>query len=90
MTPVAAGDTLGRNELSLKFLNSEFARAPYSSWTIERRLDAYLRHHQLHDLLDDATAYDRLMDCVMANIALARESGVLGASNPTPRAYRPF
>ena len=34
MTPAAAADTLGRNELSRKFLNSEFARAPYNSWTM--------------------------------------------------------
>lgn len=77
MPPVVAGHTLDCDELSWKFMNSEFSREPYGYFSIERRLDAYLRHHQLNDVLNDGNAYDALLECVMANIGPARRSGIL-------------
>ena len=65
------------DELSWKFLNSEFARGPYANWPIERRLDAYLRHHDLLGLLNDGTDYGRLLDSVMGNIGPAHRLGIL-------------
>lgn len=90
MTPVKPDRALDRDHLSWKFLESEFCREPYGEFSIERRLDAYLRHHQLNDLLNDGNAYDQLLGCVMANIGPARRSGMLDAINPpwarrTPR-----
>jgi len=77
MTPVVAGHALDYDELSWKFMNSEFSREPYGYFSIERRLDAYLRHHQLKDVLNDGNAYDKLLGRVMANIGPARRSGIL-------------
>ncbi len=68
--------------LSWKFLNSEFARGAYANWPIDRRLDAYLRHHKLLDLLNDGTAYGRLLDSVMANIGPAHRRGIVGLGAP--------
>jgi hypothetical protein len=82
MTSVAARGTLERNELSWEFLKSEFAHDNYANWPIDRRLNAYLRHHQLLDVLNGAAAYGSLLDCVMANIGPANRRGILrpGAS----------
>jgi hypothetical protein len=77
MTSVVARDTVEHNQLSWEFLMSEFAQDNYGNWLIERRLDAYLRHHELADVLNGA-AYDRLLDRVMANIGLANRRGILG------------
>jgi hypothetical protein len=78
MTSVVARGTLERNELSWEFLMSEFAGDDYVNWPIERRLDAYLRHHELLDVLNDGAAYHSLLDCVMANIGPANRRGILG------------
>jgi hypothetical protein len=78
MTSVAARDPLGSSELSWEFLKSEFAQDNYGNWPIERRLDAYLRHHELLEVLNDGVVYRSLLDCVMANIGSANRRGVLG------------
>ncbi|MCH9668987.1 MAG: hypothetical protein K0U76_03910 [Actinomycetia bacterium] len=65
-------------ELSWKFLHSEFARGTYANWPIERRLDAYLRHHDLLGLRNGGSAYRRLLDSVMENIGPAHRRGILG------------
>lgn len=75
---VASSGSPEYDELSWKFLNSEFARGTYANWPIERRLDAYLRHHELSELLNDGTAYRRLLDSVMDNIGPAHRLGILG------------
>jgi hypothetical protein len=76
--PVASWGDPEFDELSWKFLHSEFARGDYANWPIERRLDAYLRHHELLDLFSDGTAYGRLLDSVMNNIGPAHRRGILG------------
>lgn len=78
MMSVAAWSLPECDELSWKFLSSEFAGDAYINWPIDRRLDAYLRHHGLLDLLNDGTAYGSLLDCVMANIGPAHRRGILG------------
>lgn len=70
------------DELSWKFLHSEFARDTYANWPIERRLDAYLRHHELSDLVNDGTAYRTLLGFVMENIGPAHRRGILGLGAP--------
>jgi hypothetical protein len=78
MTSVAARYTAERNGLSWEFLTSEFAGDDYMNWPIERRLDAYLRHHELMDVLNSGAAYRSLLECVMANIGPANRRGILG------------
>jgi hypothetical protein len=77
-----ACDSTKRNELSWTFLNSEFARDLYASRPIERRLGAFLRHHQMLDVLNDGAAFDGLLNCVMANVGPALRSGILGVNAP--------
>lgn len=77
MTSVASRDTVEHNQLSWEFLVSEFAGDNYMIWPIKRRLDAYLRHHELMDVLKSVGAYARVLDCVMANIGPAMRRGIL-------------
>lgn len=63
--------------IAWKFLNSEFTGRSYLGWPIERRLDRYLVHQGLPDLVDDGSTFNALLDHVMANIGPAFRSGVL-------------
>lgn len=78
MSVARSRDASEYDELSWKFLHSEFARGTYANWPIERRLDAYLRHHKLVDLINDGTAYTTLLGFVMENIGPAHRRGILG------------
>lgn len=82
MIAVASWGESEYDQLSWQFLRSEFARDTYANWPIERRLDAYLRHHRLLDLINDGTAYGRLLQSVMDNIGAAHRRGILGTRNP--------
>jgi uncharacterized protein YqjF (DUF2071 family) len=63
------------------FLRSEFAGRLYQDWPIDRRIDAYLVHYGTARFVNDGSAYDALLDCVMSNIGTALRTGVL----PAPR-----
>ena len=79
MTPTDRGE-LTRAELDAlawKFLRSDFAGQIYADWSIDRRLDAFLLHHGPTEPLVDGSAYNDLLDRVMANIGPAQRSGVL-------------
>jgi hypothetical protein len=69
--------------LAWKFLASEFTGQIYANWAIEKRVDAYLAHHGLMDLVNDGAAYDTLVERVMANVGPALRRGIL--PRPTPR-----
>lgn len=84
MKSVAAWDALKWDDLSWEFLRSEFAGGGYAYTPLERRLDSYLRHHGLHEIVNDGTAYGRLLKCVIANIGVARRRGVIGADANAP------
>ncbi len=77
MGPVADRSTVELDELAWKFLGSEFTQDTYADWTLDRRLDAYLRHHQLAGIIDDGAVYSDLLDRVMTNMAAARRGGIL-------------
>lgn len=63
--------------IAWQFLCSPYTGHHYWDWSLERRLDAYLRHHGLADILNDGAAYDEVVERVMANIGRAHRDGVL-------------
>lgn len=66
-----------RDTIVWGFFGSEFAGPIYVDWPIDRRLDAYLLHHGPAELLIDGSAYDELLERVMANIGMAQRKGIL-------------
>ena len=80
MGPVADRRNAELEELAWKFLGSEFTRDIYADWPLDRRLDAYLRHHQMGGIVNDGAAYNGLLDRVMTNIGAADSR-----RNPQPR-----
>ena len=86
MTPTDRVE-LTRQELDAiawKFLGSEFAGPIYADWPIDRRIDAYLQHHGLTDIVNDGSACKALLERVMANIGPALRNGVLAAEQLGP------
>ena len=67
--------------IAWKFLGSEFTGQTYADWPIDRRVDVYLRHHGLIDIVNDGGAHSALLERVMANIGRARRDGLLPAAH---------
>jgi hypothetical protein len=79
MTPTDQGESTVAelDAVAWRFLRSEFTSQIYADWPIERRLDAFLLHHGPTELLVDGSAYNDLLDRVMANIGSAIRNGLL-------------
>lgn len=79
MTPTYH-EELAREELDVvawRFLRSEYTEQTYSDWPIDRRIDAFLLHQGPTELINDGSAYNALVERVMANIGLALRKGLL-------------
>jgi hypothetical protein len=63
--------------IAWQFLRSEFTSQIYADWPIDRRIDAFLVHRGQTSLLNDGSAYNALMERVMANIRRASRAGIL-------------
>ncbi|MFG1930682.1 hypothetical protein ACGFK1_08480 [Mycobacterium sp. NPDC048908] len=64
-----------------RFLRSEFTEQTYSDWPIDRRVDAFLLHHGPVELMNDGSAYNALLERIMANIGPALRDGTLSPPN---------
>ncbi len=62
--------------IAWNFLGSEFTGQVYAGWPMDRRVDAYLRHHGLIEVVNDGGTYDALLERVMANMGRALRNGV--------------
>ena len=83
MTPTDRVE-LTRQELDAiawKFLGSEFVGQIYADWPVDRRIDAYLQHHGLADIINDGSASNALLERVMVNVGPALRNGVLAPNN---------
>ena len=83
MTPTYR-EELTRAELDAiawRFLRSEFTGQVYADWPLDRRIDAYLLHQGPAELLNDGSAYDALLERIMANVGAALRNGVLDSPN---------
>jgi hypothetical protein len=58
------------DSLAWQFLNSSYADHTYVDWTLDRRLDGFLRHRGLVRLTEDGDAYDLVLNRVMAYIGV--------------------
>ena len=67
--------------IAWQFLCSAYTRRDYWDWSLERRVDAYLRHLNRSDIMNDGAAYDAMLERVMANVPRARRDGVLDRSH---------
>jgi uncharacterized protein YqjF (DUF2071 family) len=65
------------DQIAWRFLRSEFTEQVYANWPIDRRIDTYLLHHGLTDIINDGSTYNALLDHVMASIGPALRNGVL-------------
>lgn len=79
MTPTARS-TVTRGQLAAvawKFLESDYTGPIYKGWPIDRRVEAFLVRKGPRALLDDGSAYEALIEQVMANIGRALRKGIL-------------
>jgi hypothetical protein len=58
--------------LAFEFLNSRFADDTYADWSLDRRLDGFLRQRKLVRLIEDGDAYELILDRVMCYIGALR------------------
>lgn len=60
--------------IACQFLRSAYADKTYIDWTLDRRLEGFLRREGFDRLFEDGDAYDLLLDRVMTHIGQARRT----------------
>lgn len=65
------------DSLACRFLSSAYADRAYIDWTLDRRLEGFLRRQGLACLVEDGDAYDLVLNRVMVRIgdASCRRAG---------------
>jgi hypothetical protein len=74
MNPLAGPVALTECELEAiawRFLGSEFAGLIYADWPVERRVDAYLTHRGMSDVVNNGDAFNAVLQHVLTNIGPA-------------------
>lgn len=61
--------------LAWQFLRSGYADQTYADWSLDQRLDGFLRHRGLALFSEDGDIYDLILNRVMSYIGAARTSG---------------
>jgi hypothetical protein len=87
MTTAGQADATDECELDTiawAFLCSPYTGPIYWDWSLERRLDTYLRHQDRDDILNSGAAYATVLSRVMANLRRARRDGVLSLPHTRP------
>ena len=79
MTKAVAAEEI--DSIAWQFLCSIYTRREYWDWPLERRIDAYLRHLNRRDVLNDGAAYGAMIERVMANFPRARRDGLLKSTD---------
>ncbi len=80
MQQIVRGDRFAAaalDDIAWGFLCSEYSEHTHWDAPLDRRLDSYLRHRGLEQVVNDGSAYSAVLDRVMANFKRARNSGVL-------------
>lgn len=76
MTPTTEGSSsmtdADVDEIAFEFLHSPYASDTYLDWSLDKRLDGFLRHCGLPRLVDDGDAYGLILNRVMAYIGELR------------------
>lgn len=78
--PIEDADQLDAESLDTiawGFLCSEYTEQRDWDAPLDRRLDSYLHHRGLDHIVNDGTAYGKVLDRVMVNFKRARRDGVL-------------
>ena len=67
-------------KLAWRFLRSEFTGQIYADWPIDRRIDAYLKRHGMHHVVNNGDAYNAVLQHILANVGPALRNGVLATT----------
>lgn len=62
--------------LACQFFTSSYADDIYADWSLDRRLDGFLRREGLDRIVENGDAYDLVLDRVMAHIGIEAHPGL--------------
>lgn len=65
-------DDVGVDALAVRFLHSSYADDTYADWSLDQRLDGFLRHCGHDGFVQDGDAYELILNRVMAYIGVLR------------------